>query len=143
MIAAGAFPNPETATPEEFAQVFGEMQGTIIGFWIAAFLLFQIPRNWYAASEYRYFATMTRFQEMGFEVKMSRWAYIWLMLTNSIIVLATLTIATPLAYIRILRFASNRVVAHGALSPDRIGQSPEAGPGRGEGLADAFDVGGL
>jgi uncharacterized membrane protein YjgN (DUF898 family) len=129
--------------PEQIQAAVGDMTGLSIAVWVIAFLLFQIPRNWYAGSEYRYFATTLRFQDLGFEISMSRWAYIWLMLTNTVIVFATLTIATPLAHMRLLNFASRRIVAYGDLRAAEIGQSPEAGPGRGEGLADAFDVGAI
>jgi uncharacterized membrane protein YjgN (DUF898 family) len=64
-----------------------------------------------------------------------RWQFfIWLL---------TLGIASPFVQQRLVRFLCDRLSVEGTVDIDKIKQSTAAIDKRGEGLADAFDVGGI
>ncbi len=97
----------------------------------------------YIAKEMTLFASYTRFDGAQFKLETTAWDVIVLTVVNLLLVAFTLGLAWPFANQRIVRFYADRLKLEGHIDIDRIRQSQEAILKRGEGLADAFEVGGL
>lgn len=97
---------------------------------------------WYRAREAAYFAACTRYDELQMRYEVSAGALLWLTVSNFLLVLATLGLGGAFVELRNLRFVCDRLSFAGPLDLSSIGQSAAARPGRGEGLAEAFDIGG-
>jgi uncharacterized membrane protein YjgN (DUF898 family) len=130
----------ETANPEELA-------GTIAVIAAILFLVFLliIPMLWavYTAKELRTFAEYTRFDGAPFKLDASAWSVIGLTVINLLILILTLGIGWPYVNRRVVKFIVDRLELEGHVDIDRVAQSKNPLGTRGEGLADAFDVGGL
>jgi uncharacterized membrane protein YjgN (DUF898 family) len=107
--------------------------------------LLLIPMLWsvYIAKELRTFATYTRFDGAPFTLNATAFAVIWLAGVNILILIFTLGFGWPYINQRTVRFVVDRLSLDGLIDVDRIAQSQVPLEKRGEGLADAFDVGGL
>jgi uncharacterized membrane protein YjgN (DUF898 family) len=132
--------NKAPPTKEDFWNVW-----SIFGFLVAAFISFMllIPMLWaiYTAKEMRTFANYTRFDGAQFKINATTGSIIWLAFVNLLLLAFTLGIAWPFIVQRNVRFLIDRLTLEGAIDIDRIQQSMAALPTRGEGLADAFDIG--
>jgi uncharacterized membrane protein YjgN (DUF898 family) len=132
--------NQGDPTPSDFFNVW-----SIIGLFVAAFLAFMlvIPMLWaiYTAKEMRTFANYTRFDGAQFRLNATAGSIIWLTIVNLLLLIITLGIAFPFIIQRSVRYMIDRMTLEGAIDIDRIQQSAAALPTRGEGLADAFDLG--
>jgi uncharacterized membrane protein YjgN (DUF898 family) len=116
------FKHPEDQKPSQNELYsFGMIMALIFGA-IAVYLVV-VPMLWaiYTAKEMRTFANYTRFDGAQFKLNATAPSLIWLTISNILLFIITLTIARP--YIV------------------RIQQSQAAMPKRGEGLADAFELG--
>lgn len=118
--------------------VFGILAGAFV------FFMLLIPMLWaiYTAKEMRIFANYTRFDGAQFKLNATTSSIIWLALVNLLLLVFTLGVAWPFIVQRNVRFLIDRLSLEGAIDIDRIQQSMAALPTRGEGLADAFDIGG-
>jgi uncharacterized membrane protein YjgN (DUF898 family) len=124
---------------------------TIVGLLVILFLVLFllsalfIPMLWavYVAKELRTFADYTRFDGVPFRMDVSAWSVIRLAVVNVLLIILTLGIAWPFVQQRIFKFAIDRLKLEGLIDIDRIKQSTVAKESRGEGLADAFDIGGI
>jgi uncharacterized membrane protein YjgN (DUF898 family) len=118
---------------------------SIIGLLAAAFLAFMlvIPMLWaiYTAKEMRTFANYTRFDGAQFHMSATSGGIIWLTIINLSLLIFTLGFAFPFIVQRSIRYLIDHLTLEGAVDIDRIAQSQVAMPKRGEGLADAFDLG--
>ncbi len=65
------------------------------------------------------------------------------MISNFLSTVFTLSIAYPVVLVRSIRFICENLEIVGEQDFAAIAQSAAAVPGRGEGLAEAFDVGGI
>ncbi len=112
---------------------------------VAALLSFFIiiPMLWaiYVAKEIRTFASYTRFDGAKFSLNARPWSMIWLTIGNLLLFVFTLSIARPFIIQRSMRYLVDRLTLEGAIDVARIQQSTVNAPTRGEGLADAFDLG--
>jgi uncharacterized membrane protein YjgN (DUF898 family) len=128
----------------ENAKTIGIMIAIFIGFYLLLALLI-IPMLWaiYIAKEMRIFANYTRFDGAPFTMNATAWSVIRLTVVNLLLLVFTLGIAWPFINQRLVRFITERITLEGKVDIDRIRQSQEAMLKRGEGLAAAFDVGGL
>jgi uncharacterized membrane protein YjgN (DUF898 family) len=129
-----------TANPETYAVLAGF---AIVGFLLLTALI--VPMLWslYIARELRTFADYTRFDGAQFNLDASAGSVIWLAVVNILILIFTLGIGWPYINQRTVRFVVDRLSLEGFIDVDRIRQSQVPLDRRGEGLADAFDVGGL
>ncbi len=118
--------------------IFGALVGALISFMLL------IPMLWaiYTAKEMRTFANYTRFDGAQFKLDATTGGIIWLAVVNLMLLVFTLGLAWPFVVQRNVRFLIDRLSLEGAIDVDRIQQSMAAIPTRGEGLADAFDIGG-
>ena len=135
----GGMPNPEkikislgTASALQLIVVF-----------VLTAVLFTFPTLWYAAAEVRYFASCLNFMNLGFELDTGRWRYVWFVWTNQFMASLSLGLLLPVVYKRYVDFYAERFRYAGSFSERDLSQSDLGAPARGEGLADAFDIGGI
>jgi uncharacterized membrane protein YjgN (DUF898 family) len=119
--------------------IFYSLAALLLAFYLV------IPALWaiYTAKELRNFAEYTRFAGAQFKLNASTLDVIWLTVSNLLIILLTLTIGWPYAQQRLVRFVIDRLTVDGKVDIAQIRQAKDEKLSRGEGLADAFDVGGL
>jgi uncharacterized membrane protein YjgN (DUF898 family) len=134
-------------TPDASPETIQEIAGYIALAAILFLLIFSlvIPMLWavYTAMEMRTFATYTRFDGVPFTLNATWFSVVRLTIINLLLIIFTLGIAWPFVQQRIVKFFVDRMKLEGLVDVDRIQQSAAALPSRGEGLADAFDIGGL
>lgn len=126
----------------------GPMLGIVIVFaFFAGFFIFgalyAMIWAFYTAREMAIFASYTTLDLARFRLDATGSSLIALIVGNLLLVIFTLGIATPFAQQRLVRYFCNRITVDGIVDIDKIMQSREAVGRTGEGLADAFDVGGI
>ena len=109
----------------------------VVGFLVLLPIIF----CWYKAAEVSYFAKSTRFEGAAFELDTTLGSLLWLLVGNLLISISTLGFGAAFTQMRTFRYVCNRLHTNGIIDFDAIIQSSDKGPGFGEGLADAFDVG--
>jgi uncharacterized membrane protein YjgN (DUF898 family) len=118
---------------------------TVLGLLVALFILYLVifPLLWaiYSAKEMRSFANYTRFDGAQFSLNARTGSIFLLVIGNLLLIVFTLGIANPFVIQRNIRYVISRLTLEGAVDIDRIQQSQAAMPKRGEGLADAFELG--
>lgn len=117
--------------------------GGMIGLGYALIIPFALSMWWYRGKVYNHFVSATRFHGHDFASTISGLSYMWLALTNSLLVVVTLGLGVPFTYQRTLAYAERRVSVVGDYDFDDLFQSTHEKPGTGEGLADAFDIGAI
>lgn len=135
--------NVENSLGDEAMHWLGLALVILLLFLLVAMVL--IPMLWaiYTAKELRTFAAYTRFDGAQFQLSATTWSVIWLTIVNLLILIFTLGQGWPYIQQRLVRFMVDRLTLDGKIDINRIAQSTAKLDGRGEGLADAFDVGGL
>ena len=133
--------------PLSTSESIEEIAGYIALVALLLFLAFAlvIPMLWalYTAKEMRTFADYTRFDGVPFTLNATAGSIIVLTVVNILLIIFTLGIAWPFVQQRTVKYIVDRISLDGLVDLDRIRQSMVALETRGEGLADAFDVGGL
>lgn len=114
--------------------VFGFYLGMIPG--TAIFL-------WYRGKAYNHFVSSTKFINHDVTSAITGAGFMGLTVGNMLIMLFSLGLAAPFVYRRYLNFVENRVGLSGDGDFSILMQSEIGKPTRGEGLADAFDVGAI
>ena len=97
----------------------------------------------YVARELRLFADYTGFDKARFRYNATAGSLIWLAIGNLLIWVLTLGIGQPYVVQRLIRYLCDRLTVEGTIDIDSIRQSMAPLDTMGEGLADAFDVGGI
>jgi uncharacterized membrane protein YjgN (DUF898 family) len=125
------------------SEIIGKIVVGIFGLFLAFSLV--IPALWaiYTAKELRTFANYTRFAGAQFHLDATTGSVIWLTVVNLLIIIFTLGIGWPFVQQRLVKFVIDRMTVDGKVDIAQIRQATDQKMGRGEGLADAFDVGGL
>ncbi len=113
---------------------------SIVGIVFGALLIFAIIRAWYSSRMFNYFAAETKYQGCSFRLRATVPSLIWLVASNYLIRTLTLTILSPVAEARSMRYIVDRLSLEGPIEWQAIGQNPDALLTRGEGLAEAFNV---
>jgi uncharacterized membrane protein YjgN (DUF898 family) len=131
------------AGTESIEEMAGYIGLAILVLFLLSMLI--IPMLWaiYSAKEMRTFATYTRFDGVPFTLNATAGSIIRLTVINLLLIIFTLGIAWPFVQQRVVKFVVDRLKLEGLIDIDRIQQSSAKMDTRGEGLADAFDVGGL
>ena len=114
-----------------------------IGLLVLFSIIYAVAWAFYAAREMSIFASYTTFDQARFQFDATAGSLIWLIVSNFLIIVLTLGIATPFAQQRLVRYFCNRLTVHGTVNLNQILQSREAVGRTGEGLAEAFDLGGI
>lgn len=116
--------------------------GFLVGFLLYG-VIYSMTWAFYVAREMSVFASYTTLDRARFQLDATGGSLIKLILGNLLLIIFTLGIATPFAQQRLVRYFCNRLSVHGTVNVNEIMQSREAVGRTGEGLADAFDVGGI
>jgi uncharacterized membrane protein YjgN (DUF898 family) len=95
----------------------------------------------YIAARLRILGSGLRFQGLSFHLDARTWSYFWLMISNWLIVSATIGILTPVSELRRFHYIFRRLSATGPLDLGSIGPSKGPRPRFGEGLAEVFGLG--
>ena len=122
--------------------VAGAMLIPLLGvvFGVASLAPFIIIWAWYAAGEYRYFASRANLGPIRVHTSFSTRQFIWLRFSNFLLLILTHELAFPWVAVRTVRFACDHVRLEGELDFEAIAQSTQERPTSGEGLAEAFDL---
>ncbi|MBL8907712.1 MAG: DUF898 family protein [Rhizobiales bacterium] len=118
--------------------VFG-MFGVVLLAWLAQSLIWPI----YLAREMAVFASYTTFDRAHFRLDATAGSLFLLTLGNVLLWIFTIGIASPFIQQRTIKYMCDRLTVVGEVDLAAILQSPAPVPRSGEGLADAFDVGGI
>ena len=83
----------------------------------------------------------TRFSTVSFRFSGSLSDMVKVYVGNFVLVVITLGLAFPITQMRIVQYMATNMTIEGDLDLGQIGQSSEAEPSFGEGLAEGFDMG--
>jgi uncharacterized membrane protein YjgN (DUF898 family) len=133
-------PSDDTTVPEGsiVAIIFGMIAALILA-WLAQSLVWPI----YMARELALFASYTMLDRARFRLDATAGSLLLLSVGNVLLWIFTLGIATPFIQQRTVKYACDRLSATGIVDLVAIAQSSAPLPKSGEGLADAFDIGGI
>jgi uncharacterized membrane protein YjgN (DUF898 family) len=133
-----------------FAELsLGSLRNALIlfGLVFAAILLFSLAQgllwSFYIAKELSVFAGYTTFGDGRFRFDATPGSLVALAIGNFLITILTLGFGLPFVQQRLVRYLCDRVTVDGMVNLDAIAQSRQPVDRAGEGLADAFDVGGI
>jgi uncharacterized membrane protein YjgN (DUF898 family) len=110
------------------------------GVLIVGFLLFGIVSAWYRARLMNHFAAHTTFEGARFSGTATGRSLLSLTITNYLMVIFTLGLLSPVAQARAARYFVEHLQLEGTAELGAILQRAEDASGRGEGLAQAFDI---
>ncbi len=126
--------------PEAFSPIFGVAYTGLF----LAIIPIAIAYMWFAAARYRLFASGTTFAgDVAFKLDLGGGKYLGFSLFNFFLQFATLGFASSFILIRGGRLVSDRLQVIGEPDYETISQSTAEMPRFGEGLGEAFDVGGF
>lgn len=129
--------DPEAVTRDPVGFFIG-IYGGLFAF-LAIFAIMAMP---YFAALLRRRAEIIGFEGVRFRFN-ARWPdLLWIFFTNFLIVVITLGFGLAYTQLRLSRYLMNRLEAEGGIDFAAIAQNADKGPKSGEGLADAFDIGG-
>lgn len=111
--------------------------------YVVSGVLFLSLLQWYNGNELRHFLNHTRLGSLQLRCTMTGGQYARLFLVNLLTVVFTLGLGMPWVYMRYLRLMETTLSLEGTIDYAALAQGAHERPTVGEGLADAFDVGGL
>lgn len=117
--------------------------GLIYGVVLVGMLVLSVFSAWYRASQLRHFFNHTHFDGATFRATFSTLGLIWVAVSNVFILIGTLGVLAPIAQARMARYMVQNLSIEGPVRVDAITQAVEQNIRSGEGLAQAFDVGGF
>ena len=126
------------ASNDEMAMSIGGMAGAYLLLIPAGLSFF-----WYRGKAYGHFIASTRFHGHDLSSSVTGMGFMWLIVSNVLLVVFTLGLAIPITFKRVLNFVERHVGLVGDGDFNALLQSTQEKPTRGEGLADAFDIGGI
>ena len=135
---SGEMGGSTTPSPEDINKMIGGI--LVIYLSIIPFIL---GFMWYRGKAYHHFVSSTRFHGHDMSSSITGFRYMRLMVGNALLMIFTLGLATPLTYKRHLNFVERHIGLVGDGDFSQLLQSSQEKPTYGEGLADAFDVGGI
>ncbi|MFO0994765.1 MAG: YjgN family protein [Hyphomicrobiales bacterium] len=130
--------NVQESDIQAFVMIFGIL-GVAILAWLAQSLVWPI----YLAREMAVFASYTTLDRARFRLDATAGSLLLLTIGNVLLWIFTIGIATPFIQQRTIKYMCDRLSVIGEVDIATILQSPAPVPRSGEGLADAFDVGGI
>ena len=143
-----------TGLSQTFSDIFSETKepagsqvATVVIAFLAAYVLlgaiYSVIWSFYSARELRIFAGYTSFGNARFSMDATAGNLVGLVIGNLLIWIFTLGIGSPYVRQRLVRYLCERIKVKGTVDVDHIAQSQAPLGKTGEGLADAFDVGGI
>ncbi len=110
---------------------------------VAAILLSLMAAVWHAAVLIRCEAQSVRLDGLSFTLNARPWSFLWLAVTNALLMILTLGIAAPVVQLRVVRYLVTRLSVAGTIDLAAVNQAAGRGPSQGEGLADGLDLSGV
>ena len=129
--------------PANLGSISREKIAGIVFIVFAALLIFTMIRAWYSSRMFNYFASETTYQGSRFHLATTVPSLVWLVASNYLIRTLSLTILSPIAEARSMRYIIDRLALEGSFEWQTVGQNPDALLTSGEGLAEAFNVDGF
>lgn len=108
---------------------------------IVVALLMMIATSVYAANSLRIKGSGLRFEGLSFTLEAQTFSYLWLTISNLVIVTISAGLLLPVAELRRFQYIFRRLSSSGTVDLNSIGQSTGPRPHFGEGLAEAFGMG--
>lgn len=118
----------------------GQQIGLVILSLFVAGILFGLVNAWYRARQINHFAAHTHYEGTTFRADTTGTGLIWLMITNTLMVMFTLGVLAPVAQARVAGYLVSHMTLDGRVPLEAIGQGAVQDIRTGEGLAQAFDV---
>lgn len=112
----------------------------LYGSLLLAWLLYTAVSAWYRAKMFNHFAAHTAFEGVRFRGTMTGLGLMWNNVGNLLITVLSFGILIPIAQARTMRYMVEHLEFDGELPLSAILPGAVAQPGRGEGLAQVFDV---
>ncbi|MFC1673961.1 YjgN family protein [Pseudomonadota bacterium] len=134
----GADGEPDLQTEAEAAQFITGVIGVY-----ASLILLAFAGNWYQGKAISHFVSRTRFHNHELASSINGMNFLWLSFSNWMLQILTLGLATPWTFTRALNYIEVKVDLVGDGDFSALLQSTQEKPTTGEGLADAFDIGGI
>lgn len=130
--AAGAMPDEVALDTGEQATIYAGVALMVLGFALSS--------AWYNARALNHFTNHTAYEGATFRLKAGAGGLLWMVVSNYLLTVLTLTVLKPVAEARMARYMVERLEVTGSVDFADIGQSAAAIDKRGEGLAEAFDI---
>jgi uncharacterized membrane protein YjgN (DUF898 family) len=108
---------------------------------LVVFVLLPLNFAWYKAALYSQIARCTGFGNLRFEFNGSGLGLFWLQFVNNIIMVLTLGLGVAITQRRKFSYVCRNLIVAGEFDAAEIHQNPDQAHRRGEGLADALDLG--
>lgn len=115
----------------------------VYGYGFVAVIVISLLAVPYQAALLRRKAEMIGFEGAEFRLDITFGSLLWLNFSNILILIFTLGLGQPITIARTFKYIFNRLSSTGVVDFETIRQSADRGPATGEGLADAFDIGGF
>ncbi len=130
----------ESGAPVDPSKIFS-IQLTVFAYIIIFGLLMSVIYAWYQSKYYNYTAAHTHFSNGSFNLNTTGKGLMWLVISNFLIIILSLTILTPVAVARMFGYIMNNLSFNGNVDLTAIQQSEQTLSKTGEGLAEGFDIG--
>ena len=140
MLVGVAYFTPGVQRPPVTSPYTRGIIAAVIAIIFMALLLFAMIRAWYSSRMFNYFASETTYLGRRFHLTTTVPSLVWLVATNYLIRVLSLTILSPIAEARATRYIVDRLTLEGPLEWQTVAQNPDALLKSGEGLAEAFNV---
>jgi uncharacterized membrane protein YjgN (DUF898 family) len=139
MVIGVTFFTPGVPRPQVSPYTRGTV-AAIVAIVFAALLIFAMIRAWYSSRLFNYFAAETTYLGRRFHLTTTVPSLVWLVASNYLIRVLSLTILSPIAEARATRYIVDRLTLEGPIEWQTVAQNPDALLTSGEGLAEAFNV---
>lgn len=113
----------------------------LILMYLMIYVIMGLAFSIYLAGQMRHWLNHTFFQDRPMLFKVTALEVLSLFFINFLIIIFTLTIGTPIAQMRVVRFYVERLSVEGVLKFDELKQADGPMPSTGEGIAEGFDMG--
>jgi uncharacterized membrane protein YjgN (DUF898 family) len=138
--AAMSAMQPGTLEPGTIPRPNLAVVATILLVIVGVYILYGVLMAWYTAARINHFAAHTHFEGATFKGNATAGSLIWLVISNSLILMFTLGLLGPVAQARTARYMVDRLSIEGPVPVADIVQRAADPMRRGEGLAQVFDV---
>jgi uncharacterized membrane protein YjgN (DUF898 family) len=148
--AVGGMANAQN--PIFWATLRARDYGRIAAVAFGAIIIWSMISSFYYAKLYNHLAASTLIEPVvgstviagapltRFHLNVQGWQLIWLFVTNLLIKYFSLSLLSPVATARSMKYYAEHLSIVGVFDPATIGQNASAGDTSGEGLAQAFDL---
>jgi uncharacterized membrane protein YjgN (DUF898 family) len=115
--------------------------GYLILVGLGMFALAALASAIYIAAKLRAYGNGLSYEGLRFHFDVGTFSYVWLVLTNGLILILSLGLLLPLTELRRFRYIFSRLTTSGTVDLGGIGPNTGPRPRFGEGLAEAFGLG--